>query len=84
MKADDRKRAHGLARYTRCFVLAGVVGVVGCSEPGQGTAQVATEARQRLMPQAAPKATRGKQNPAAGKTFSIKDRGLAAPAEPTK
>jgi len=84
VKAGDRKRAHGLGRFARCLVLAGVVGVVGCSEPGQGTAQVATEARQRLMPQAGPKATGGKQSPAAGKTFSIKDRGRAAPAEPTK
>ncbi len=58
-----------------------LTGVVGCSEPGEGTATVATEARQRLLPQAGPKAIGAKAS-AAGKKLSIKDRSPTAPASP--
>lgn len=69
------KRARGLA-WLACVSVLGAV--VGCSESGQGTVQVTTETREKLLPQA------GGKGPAAGKTFSIKERGRSVPAAPQK
>jgi hypothetical protein len=77
VKQNGRKPACGLAWLAGGMVLTGVVCVVGCSEPGQGTAQVSVEARERLVPKGGPKAG-GKLQSAAGKSFSIKERGPAA------
>jgi hypothetical protein len=75
----DRKRPWIISLVARTGLLAGVVYLTGCSEPGEGSAQVGSEARQRLAPQAGPKATAGKPEGTGGKTFSIKDRAPSAP-----
>lgn len=74
------KCACGLVWFACALALTGVI---GCSEPGAGTAQVAAEARQRMLPQASPKASSSK-GAATGKKFSIKDRAPAAPEAPEK
>jgi hypothetical protein len=72
--SHGRNRARSPARLARGLLVAGALGVAGCGDPEQGTAKVAPEARERLLPQAGPKAVGGQPQSAAGKTFSIKDR----------
>jgi hypothetical protein len=76
-----RNRAVSRAQLARGLALACGLGLVGCSDTGQGTVQVATESRQRLVPHVDSQAKGPRLQGAAGKSFSIKDR-ARPPASP--
>jgi len=69
-------------RLATSLALAGVLGLSGCRQPGEGTVQVSPEARARLSPRV-PVVTRGpKGRVIEQRPIGIKDRARPSPSNP--
>jgi hypothetical protein len=69
-------------RLATSLALAGVLGLAGCRQPGEGTVQVSPEARARLSPRV-PVTTRGPRGPVVEqRPIGIKDRSMPSPSAP--
>jgi hypothetical protein len=69
-------------RLATSLALAGVLGLAGCNQPGEGTVQVSPEARARLLPRV-PVTTRGpKGRGVEQRPIGIKDRGISRVSTP--
>jgi hypothetical protein len=81
VKQHDRNRARGLGRLGAGLMLVGASVAAGCGNPEAGTAQVTPEARKQALPHVTSEPKGRGFKPAAGKSFSIKDR-ATAPSQP--
>jgi hypothetical protein len=69
-------------RLATSLALAGVLGLAGCRQPGEGTVQVSPEARARLLPRV-PVTTRGsKGRVVEQRPIGIKDRRISRTSTP--
>jgi hypothetical protein len=77
-----RRLVESFFRYTACLALAGMLAVVGCGNPGEGTVLVSPEARARLTPRL-PATVKGSKSRLVGeRPIGIKNRGVPGATTP--